>query len=296
MKWVLQPFLWLLAHSPIWAMKGISTFVSWLNWYVIGYRKKVVMENLQKVFPYKTEKERKKIARKFYTQLLDYILAVIRQRYNKAPVLNKFIFHKNPELLNTLHKQGKSTILVAGHYFTWEYVNTTPYICNFLVAAAYSPLSNKFADNLMKFTRQKYGVIIYPSNEIYRALAKYSQEKIPTMTLMVADQSPVIDNLKHWITFLGQDTPVLTGIEHIAKKLNQAVVFLKITQRERFVYEYEYVLITDNPTAEQSMQITKRWFAELEKKIYWQPELYLWSHRRWKYKRPEDMLCLAINN
>jgi len=265
-------------------MKGISIVIFGLNWYVIGYRKKVVMDNLRKAFPNKTEKERKKIARKFYTQLLDYILAAVRQRYNRAPVLNKHIFHKNPELLNTLHEQGKSTILVAGHYFTWEYVNTSPYICNYLVTAAYSPLSNKFANDLMKSIRQQYGAVVYPMNEIYRALVKYSQEKTPTLTLMVADQSPAVDNLKHWITFLGQDTPVLVGVEHIAKKLNQAVVFLKITQCERFVYEYEYVLITDDPTAEQPMEITKRWFAELEKEICQQPELYLWSHRRWKHQ------------
>lgn len=284
MKFVLSALLWTIAHSPIWFMKGISQFVSCLNWHVIGYRKKVVMNNLKRAFPQKTENERKQIARKFYTQLLDYILALIRQRYNKAPVLNKFVFHKNPELLHTLHQQGKSIILMAGHYFTWEYMNTAPHICDYQALASYRPLSNRFADDLVKFTRQKYGAIVFPTNEVYRGMVKYFQEKIPTITLMVADQRPSADNSEHCIKFLGQDTPVLVGVEQIAKKLNQAVVFLKITQRQRFVYEYEYVLITDNPTAEPPLEITKRWFAELEKGIYQQPELYLWSHRRWKHK------------
>jgi len=287
MKYLLHPLLWLIAHCPISVLKGVSVLASWLNWHVIGYRKKVVTENIKRVFPYKTKAERKKIARKFYTQLLDYLLALVRQRYNKAPVLNKNIFYKNPELIHTLHKQGKSIILVAGHYFSWEYVNTSPQIYDYLIVATYSPLSNKFADNLVKNVRQKYGAVMHNSDKIYRALLEYSQEEMLTMTLIVADQSPKSNNLKNWIRFLGQDTPVHVGVERIAKKLNQTVVFLKVTQPERFVYEYEYVLITDSPTEEQPMEITKRWYAELEKEIYQQPECYLWSHRRWKHKRPE---------
>jgi len=266
-------------------MIGFSTFIAWLNWHVIGYRKKVVLDNLKRSFPEKTEKERKKIAKRFYVQLLDYLFALVRQRYNKAPVLNKLIFHKNPEMLHNLHSEDKSAILVAGHYFTWEYVNTCPHVCDYSVVATYRPLSSKFSDDMMMFVRQKYGAVMRDSNKIYRALLEFAQAKTPTLTLMVADQSPRPSNLKHWIMFLGQDTAVFPGVEHIAKKLNQAVVFLKITQPKRFVYEYEYVLITDNPTEEQDMEITKRWYAELEKEIHQKPELYLWSHRRWKHKR-----------
>jgi len=284
MKYLLHTLLWLFAHCPLWVMKAVSSFAAWLNWYAIGYRKKVVMDNLRKAFPEKTDSERRVIARKFYVQLLDYLLAMVRQRYNKRPVLNRFVFYKNPELLHTLYKQGKSVIIAQGHYFLWEYTNTSPLVSDYRVIAAYSPLSSKFADNMMMYCRSVYGVQMFPMNEIYRALIRFQQQKILTGVLMVADQSPTADNLEHWITFLGQDTPVLIGVEHIAKKLNQAVVFVSIKLRKRFVYEYELVLITDNPAEEPPMAITKRWYAELEKEIHRQPELYLWSHRRWKHQ------------
>ncbi len=289
MKYILHILLWPFAHFPIWAMKGISSFLAWLNWHIIGYRKKVVLDNLQKAFPEKTANERKAIARKFYVQLLDYLFGLVRVRYNNAPILNKLIFHKNPELLQSLCAEGKSVILVAGHYFTWEYTNTAPLICDYKVKATYQPLSGKFSDELVKYDRMKYGVVMHPMNDIYRALLKYHQEKIQTLTLMVADQSPSANNLEHWIPFLGQDTPVLIGVEHIAKKLKFAVVFLHVTQPKRFVYEYEYILITEDASIEAPLEITKRWYAELEKEIRNKPELYLWSHRRWKHqdKRPQ---------
>ncbi len=293
MKYILHPLLWCIAHLPLWALKGLSSFLAALNWYVVHYRKKVVSDNLQKAFPEKTQKERNGIARKFYVQLCDYLLGMVRIRYNREPILNKLVFHKNPQVLQRLCNKGKSFILVAGHYFTWEYTNTTPLVCSFSVIATYSPLSNKFTDDLVKRCRTKFGVIMHPMNEIYRALLKYQQQKIKTMTLMVADQSPTTNNLEHWITFMGQDTPVLMGVEQISRKLNHAVVFLRVTQPKRFVYEYEYVPITENAADEPPMEITKRWYAELEKMIRQRPELYLWSHRRWKHqdKKPNPQIA-----
>ncbi len=284
MKYILTPFLWLVGQLPIWAMKAISSSLAWINWNVIRYRKNVVLNNLQKAFPNKSAQEYQKIARNFYIQFCDYILSLIRIRYNKSHSLNRTITHKNPEVLQSLSSQGKSGILVTGHYFSWEYVNTTPLVCDHLITAAYHPLSNRFADELVKFCRQKYGAELHPMNEIYRTLVKYRKENMQTMTLMVADQSPTANNLEHWITFLGQDTPVLIGPEHIASKLGLAVVYLKTIQRKRFVYEYEYVLITDNAAGMEPLEVTKRWYAELEQQIRTEPERYLWSHRRWKHQ------------
>ena len=284
MSCILDILLYLLAHLPIWALRAISCLMAFINCNIVRYRWKVVLDNLRNAFPDKNEKERKQIAKKYYIQLCDYLLGMVRVRYNNAPILDKLIFHKNPELLQSLYNQGKSVILACGHYFTWEYTNTLPLASFYQVIAAYSPLSSKFSDKMMKRCRTKYGVVMFPKNDIYRALVKYQQEKIQTMALMVADQSPTENNLDHWITFMGQDTPVLIGVEHIAGKLKQAVVFLKVTQPKRFVYEYEYVLISDGSTDEQPMAIMSRWYTELEKMIRQRPEMYLWSHRRWKHK------------
>ena len=284
MTYILHTFLWLMAHFPLWMLKGLSSFLAFLNWHVVHYRRKVVLANLQKAFPEKTLKERKRIAQKFYVQLCDYLLGLVRLRYNKSPMNNVLVIHKNPELLQSLCERGKSCLLAMGHYFNWEYTNTAPLICSFQVVAAYSPLESKFSDEMMTRCRTKHGVQMFPLKEVYRALVKYQKEGKPTMALMVADQSPTVNNLNHWITFMGQDTPVFTGVENIAKKLDQAVVFLKIKLPKRFVYEYEYALITEQAIDKAPLEITRQWYAELEKQVRQQPELYLWSHRRWKHQ------------
>ena len=45
-----------------------------LAYYIVGYRKNVVLENLRKSFPEKSEKEIGKIAKRFYLHLTDVFL------------------------------------------------------------------------------------------------------------------------------------------------------------------------------------------------------------------------------
>ena len=49
-----------------------------LAYYLMGYRKKVVLNNLLIAFPEKTEQERIKIAKQFYKNLIDTFIETIK--------------------------------------------------------------------------------------------------------------------------------------------------------------------------------------------------------------------------
>jgi KDO2-lipid IV(A) lauroyltransferase len=79
------------------------------------------------------------------------------------------------------------------------------------------------------------------------------------------------------------DTPLYLGTEKLARKLDAAVVFLKILKVKRGRYEVEIELICKNPNELAPYEITNRHVQILENLIKEQPAYWLWSHKRWKH-------------
>src|ERR1700740_3747662 len=71
------PF-YLLSLLPLQVLYLLSDFLAALTWYVFGYRKKVVLDNLRIAFPEKTEQERKAIAKRFYRNFVDNFIETLK--------------------------------------------------------------------------------------------------------------------------------------------------------------------------------------------------------------------------
>jgi KDO2-lipid IV(A) lauroyltransferase len=120
-----------------------------------------------------------------------------------------------------------------------------------------------------------------------RTILDFEKRKIPYLSYMVADQRPLPAQIHHWINFMNQDTPVFSGPERIARKTGQVVIFLKIRRIKRGYYEVDLIPVTDNPANTHENEITDTYFCMLEEMIREQPELYLWTHNRWKFSRKD---------
>jgi KDO2-lipid IV(A) lauroyltransferase len=101
----------------------------------------------------------------------------------------------------------------------------------------------------------------------------------------MADQSPHHGKIKHWVDFLNQETPVHIGAENLSRKLDLAVVFIEIQRVKRGYYEIEAKTLFENPQQTEKFEITEKYFKILENIIRNKPENWLWSHKRWKYKK-----------
>ncbi|MEG0851244.1 MAG: lipid A biosynthesis acyltransferase, partial [Flavobacterium sp.] len=60
------PLLWLISILPFRLFYLLSDCIYFLIYYVVGYRRKVVKENLALTLPHLSVEERKKIEKKFY--------------------------------------------------------------------------------------------------------------------------------------------------------------------------------------------------------------------------------------
>jgi KDO2-lipid IV(A) lauroyltransferase len=279
----LYSLVWLLHLLPEWFLFRISDLLYFLMCHVVVYRKKVVVDNIQKAFPEYDKSQIRSITRKFYHHFSDLILeSGICHFYTESKALKR-ITYRNPELLNELYASGKLVMAVTGHFGNWEYLNTLALASDYPVAAIYKPLNIKQIDRMIKRNRTRFGVMVSPMEKIARKLIKHHKEKDPVMTIFLADQRPLIKNIQYWTKFMGLDTPHYLGTEKLARKLDAAVVFLKILKVKRGRYEVEIELICENPNELAPYEITNRHVQILENLVREQPENWLWSHKRWKH-------------
>ncbi|MCB2218766.1 MAG: lysophospholipid acyltransferase family protein [Bacteroidetes bacterium] len=259
-----------------------------LMFYIIRYRRKVVHHNLVMSFPEKSTQEIHNITRKFYRHFSDLMIESLKNAGDTGKKIPKRIHYKNADLLHKIYEQGKSIILYAGHYGNWEWLSVLPITFRFKMIAFYQPLSNSVIDDLIKKSRERYGIVAVPSASAYKALKTYNDEGIQTLSLVLGDQSPPANGNKVWLPFLNRETAFLVGAGKIAKKLDHSVVFPHFRKISRGNYEIEFILIQPEADSQSENPYIKGYARQLESSILSNPPLWLWSHRRWKLNREID--------
>ena len=284
--YIALPFIYLLSLLPFPVLYLLSDFVYFLLYYCIGYRKRVVRQNLRNAFPGKSEKEINAICKGFYHYLCDFFLETFKTlTISKKTMLKHCYFHPDTlALFEKLKAEGKSLIMVMGHQGHWEWAGNTFGIQGpHKLFVLYHPLHNKYFDGLMLKMRSRFGAHMIPMKNTFREMV--ANRKTVNATTFIADQTPMPESA-YWTTFLNQDTPVYKGTELIAKKMNIAVLFARSRRVKRGYYELSAEILTEKPGELADGVLTEMHTKKLEEDIIAQPETWLWSHRRWKHKRP----------
>lgn len=282
--WLIRSVGALPAFLPLWMLYPLSTFLSWCTGVVFGYRRAVVEQNLRNAFPNFNQTQLHTALRSFYMHFTDTLVETYAMLAMRKRMLPKRIRVKNPELLKHYHLQGRHVVAVGGHFGNWEWLGTAlPLLSPYPVLAAYRPLSNPNVDRIMREIRGLHGTRLLPDTQIYRAMRS---AKEPVLTYLIADQSPLPENAR-WMRFLNQETPVFMGPEKMARATNAVVVFLAMRRLRRGYYEVEVLPVTEDPANEPELAISAKHLKLLEAEIQACPSAWLWSHKRWKHRKPE---------
>lgn len=282
----LLPFLYLISVLPFPIFYLFSDFVFLIVYCVLGYRKKVVLQNLRKSFPEKSEKEISKLCRKFFRYFCDMSLEILKTlTISRKSMLERCKMNESSlHLFQKYYEEKKSCIVVMGHLGNWEWSgNTFSIICKQQLYTIYHPLENKYFNKFSVAMRTRFGTKLIDMKNTFRDMVKMKNEI--NVTAFIADQTPHPDNA-YWTIFLNQDTPVFKGTEVIAKKMNYPIVFTTVKKINRGHYEIFSELLCENPALTYDGEISEMHTKKLEEEIRKNPETWLWSHRRWKHKRP----------
>src|SRR5690606_3338208 len=277
------PFLWLISKLSYRPFYLFSDGVFFLVYRVVGYRKKVVLDNLKLVFPEKDEDELLRIRYDFYRHMCDMFLEMVKTMALSKEEVKKRYHITNIELLQEIIKD-KSVLVVCSHYANWEW-NTS--INNYVSAkgyAVYQKIGNPYFDRLIKKIRSKWNTVPITTNETPKTTMYNERNGIRAIYGMVSDQSPQVHRANYWSSFMGIKVPIYNGAEVLARKLDLAVVFLKVSKVKRGYYQAEFIPITLSGKETEKNGITEQFLRLSEKQIREKPEYYLWTHKRWKHR------------
>ena len=286
MYYIIYPPLYLLSLLPLRVLHFFSDILYFLVYTVFGYRKKVVLANLAIAFPNKSEVERKTIARKFYRNFIDNFIEAVKLISAKPSWIADH-FSMDVELMDQLQASGKRMQLHLGHMFNWEFACVAVPLCvKYKMMCAYLPIGNKAIDRIFYNMRSKTGCIMIPSTDMKNAMLPY--RNMQYSLALVADQAP--GNLKraYWLNFFGRPTPFLRAPEKGAQAANIPVAFITFYKIKRGYYYARTRLATENPQSLPEGEITRIYARYMEEVITENPDMYLWSHRRWKHPWKEE--------
>jgi len=280
---------WLLSLLPLRVHYVLSDFLYLILYKLLGYRIRVVRNNLTTSFPEKSVEELRHIERRFYHSLCDYFVETVKMMTMSEQQMRRRMVFKGTETINQCIDEGQSCAVYLGHTFNWEWVTSLPLWVSPKAQCGqlYHALENPTFDRLFLQQRQRWGAECIALVDILRKLVEYKRHQQLSVLGYIGDQVPHWNNIHHWCQFLNHDTPVMTGTERIARKNRQAVFYLDIRRLRRGYYEAEFRLLARHPEELAEFEATDIYFQCLEASIRRQPELWLWSHNRWKRTREE---------
>ncbi|SEB19432.1 lysophospholipid acyltransferase family protein [Pedobacter hartonius] len=276
-------FIYALSLLPLEVLYLFATLLYWMLYYVFGYRRAVVSNNLKNSFPEKSAEEISSIEKRYYKYLSALIFEIIKMStISRAELQRRFKF-KNIEQINGYFERGESVLACSAHYGNWEWgtlsIGLSSKGINY---AIYKPLSNKVFDRWFNHIRTRFGNRLIAMRQTYRAISE--SKNTPTLFLFGNDQAPPHQESHQWRTFLNQQTSIQLGMEKIAIKTNRPIFYLKVNVIKRGYYELECVPLCLHPDQFSQHEITELHARLLEKLIQEQPEYWLWSHKRWKHQ------------
>ncbi|WP_439556457.1 lysophospholipid acyltransferase family protein [Dyadobacter sp.] len=267
----------------------LSDLFRYLIFNVGSYRKNVIISNLKNSFPTYSDQQIQAIAKRYYKNFTDIIFETIKMiSISREDLLERFDLEM--PILDHYQERGQNVVVMAGHLGNWEMLNLFASAkLSYQIIVVYHELANNVFDDWFRSFRTRFGTEMVPMKDaISKALEPRDK---PFLFVLINDQSPVPEKA-YWTTFLHQDTGFFRGGELIARRLNAPVLYMGIakSRTKRGFYKASFKLITETPRLEPTNAILQSQIQHLEEDIIAQPDNWLWSHRRWKHRRPANLL------
>lgn len=285
--------LWVLlkavAALPLPVLYLLADVLYLLLYHVVGYRKKVVLQNLRLAFPEMSEAQRQQTAKAFYRQFADVVVEILHLASMSRAEMQRRVTFTNPELLRRYVKGGTPVLILGSHVGNWEWCLSAAAVAfDFPAEGVYKPLNNPFFEAFMRHTRSRLGAHPVKMKETLREFV--AKRKVPRVVALLSDQTPLRSEINFWTGFMHQDTPFYTGAEKLSDMFKYPVLFLDVVRTSRGHYALTFEEITDGkqkPLTSSDYPITVAFAQRLEAAIRRAPADYLWTHKRWKHKRQQ---------
>ncbi|MCP2038071.1 lysophospholipid acyltransferase family protein [Chryseobacterium sp. HSC-36S06] len=274
----------LFSRLPLQVLYLFSDVIFFLMYHLVGYRKKVVTENLKKSFPTKSAKEISTIRKRFYRNFSDYILETFKSFTISSNELRVRVQHINQDVFHDAKAENKNVILLAGHIFNWEWFNALATIIpQENCFPVYRKVQSSFWEEKIKGIRNSFGNQALEAKEVIRHIFRNKNDG-NSVYMFIADQTPHVSEVTYGLNFLNQKTPAFVGYDKLSTRMDLAFVFCEMKKVKRGYYQINYYRIYPDGEKFVEHEVVRKFHKMLENTINKRPDNYLWSHRRWKYQ------------
>ncbi len=272
----------LLSRLPFRALYGISDLLFFLSFHVVKYRRKLVFKNLKNSFPEKSHPELRKIEKRFYQNLCDYAVEMIKLLTISKEDLESRVKFVNPEVSISHLRKGQSLLNLASHQFNWEWLLAAgSFMLPGQMDFVYQPVHNKFFDQFSYACRTRFGAYGIKRDSVAREVIK--RREIVRNIAIVGDQYPGWGHDKRYpATFMHQATVFFNGPNQLAQLTQYPVMYYAMRKVKRGYYEATIIEIAAPPFDKENTDVLKKYIEEIERVINNDPAGWLWSHNRWK--------------
>jgi KDO2-lipid IV(A) lauroyltransferase len=281
-----QVVLEMLASIPLDRLYVLSTLLYYGCFRLARRRVRLVEAQLARAFPEVDSLRRARIADAFYRQLSDVVVEALRGFVMTADELAERFSITGLESVRARLDGGRSVLLLTAHHRNWEWLlMALSRDLHHPIEALYKPLKNARWDAVLRALRGRFGARLTPAKEVLPAVMASAHRSLAFA--LVADQVPTTSPHRTWTRFLQQETAFYTGPELLARAARLPVYFVAVHRTSRGRYHARVELLADVTVAPVSEdEITRRYAERLEAQIREDPAGWLWSHNRWKLRRP----------
>jgi KDO2-lipid IV(A) lauroyltransferase len=283
------PVMYGVAWLPFPLLYFLSDIMYFLLFRVFGYRKQVVLSNLRNSFPEKSEADIRTIASRFYRWFCDLTLETLKTLTISPETVRQRVTFEGTEILRDFAQANQSVIIVLGHFGNWELAgarySAEPGLPQLYVI--YHPLQNKHFDGLDAPHAD-------PSRNQAVHHAGDQQGHASRPAFEYGDglhcRPDAITGAGLLDEFLGQDTPVFQGTEALVPQTGLSGGVYQHHPPKAWILphgggEHWWKI----PAGQRVRGDNRDPYRRLERDIRNYPDLWLWTHRRWKHSRPSGV-------
>jgi KDO2-lipid IV(A) lauroyltransferase len=273
-----------LSISPRWFRFGLFQPFITILLRIIGYRSRVIIQNLEGAFPEKSKSEIRKIKNRYYSTLSEVIIDTMCLAGADSSCRSRYMVWEDVDK-HVENLAGRDWVAMGSHFGCWEYLSTWAWeVESDRFMAVYHPLTSKVFEvyyrRIRNFSPNLDQVTMAAAVRHY---ITHRSSEFGTCIGLISDQSPALTADTEWIDFLGRPTAFVDGAERLAIKFKLPVYFGYIRRIRAGQYSVRMEQIYDGVESVERNEITRRYAKYLEQMIRETPELWMWSHRRWKH-------------
>lgn len=279
----------LLRRVPRRYHRGVGWLLGKVWWISSPLRRRTTLENLRIAFPEKERRWHRRIAHRCYTNAGIVLTEVLCLEWLSEEELTERVQFTNPELFSICAARGRGLLLLSAHYGNWEWLacaaGLTLRRLGIPVTVIVKRQANAAADAWLNLYRQRWGNRTVELERAAWAIGRAFQRR--EAVALLADQRAAPEQAV-WLPFFGSLVPVHVMPAALALRFRVPII-LGFAQRQsdgRYRVDLEELSTEGLAASPEGVQeLTLRYLQRLEEVIRRQPELWLWQHRRWKYRR-----------